>query len=293
MVLKMPSYQLFIVNFSRENGIVQPMTDDDLRQLLDPVIQVAYEAGKVIMEVYDQGFSVKDKPDHTPVTEADKAANDIIETRLRELTPHLPILTEETNPTPFSIRKTWNRYWLIDPLDGTREFIKRNGEFTVNIALINNEESVLGVVYAPVIGVLYYAARYQGAYKKTSTNEPLEIRVRQNCPEKVIVACGRSHPSEEVQQFLKRLGKHEVIQVGSALKSCLVAEGKADLYVRLGPTSEWDTAAAQCVVEEAGGILVDTNMQPLRYNTKDDLLNPHFLVAGDRKVNWSDYLHDD
>lgn len=266
------------------------MEKHDLKELLDPVIQVAYQAGKVIMEVYDAGFHVEEKSDHTPVTEADMAANDIIESSLKELTPHLPILTEETKPTPFTQRQTWSRYWLIDPLDGTREFIKRNGEFTVNIALIDGNESVMGVVYAPVIGVLYYAAKGQGAYKQESTNEPKPIHVREKCSDKTVVACGRSHPTKEIKTFLGNLGDCEIIRVGSALKSCLVAEGKADLYARLGPTSEWDTAAAQCVVEEAGGVITDTTMKRLCYNTKDDLLNPHFFVAGDCSVNWSDFL---
>lgn len=266
------------------------MGKHDLKELLDPVIQVAYQAGKVIMEVYDAGFSVEHKSDHTPVTEADVAANNTIVSRLKELTPHLPILTEEDKPTPFTERKMWPRYWLIDPLDGTREFIKRNGEFTVNIALIDGDESVMGVVYAPVIGVLYYAAKGQGAFKQESTNAPKAIHVNDKCSGKTIVACGRSHPTAEIKAFLANLGDYEIIRVGSALKSCLVAEGKADLYARLGPTSEWDTAAAQCVVEEAGGAITNTRMQRLCYNTKENLLNPHFFVAGDKSINWSDFL---
>ncbi len=266
------------------------MAEHDLKELLDPVIQIAYQAGKKIMEVYDAGFSVEQKSDHTPVTEADMAANEVIECKLKELTPHLPILTEEDDSVPYSERKKWPRYWLIDPLDGTREFIKRNGEFTVNIALIDGDESVMGVVYAPVMGVLYYAAKGQGAFKQASINEPEVIRVRDKCQSKTVIACGRSHPSAEMKSFVESIGEHEIIRIGSALKSCLVAEGKADLYARLGPTSEWDTAAAQCVVEEAGGAITDTNMQRLCYNTKDDLLNPHFFVAGDQSINWSDYL---
>lgn len=266
------------------------MAEHALKELLDPVIQIAYQAGKEIMEVYDAGFSVEEKSDHTPVTEADTAANKVIETGLKDLTPHLPILTEETKPTPYEERQAWPRYWLIDPLDGTREFIKRNGEFTVNIALIDGDKSVMGVVYAPVIGVLYYAAKGQGAFKQESTNEPEALHVRENCTGKIIIACGRSHPSEEFKKFISNIGEHEIIRVGSALKSCLVAEGKADLYARLGPTSEWDTAAAQCIVEEAGGAITDTAMQRLRYNTKENLLNPHFFVAGDKSINWSDYL---
>ena len=266
------------------------MEKADLKELLDPVIQVAYQAGKVIMEVYDSGYSIEQKSDLTPVTEADMAANKIIEASLKELTPHLPILTEESKPTSFAERQKWLRYWLIDPLDGTREFIKRNGEFTINIALIDGNESVLGVVYAPVIGVLYYAAKGQGAFKQDSTNQPKAIHVRENCGTKTIVACGRSQPTEEMQAFIANLGEYEIIRVGSALKSCMVAEGTADLYARLGPTSEWDTAAAQCIVEEAGGAITDTSMNRLKYNTKDNLLNPHFFVVGDRSIKWSDYL---
>ncbi len=266
------------------------MEKADLKELLDPVIQVAYQAGKVIMEVYDSGYSIEQKSDLTPITEADMAANKIIEASLKELTPHLPILTEESKPTSFAERQKWLRYWLIDPLDGTREFIKRNGEFTINIALVDGNESVLGVVYAPVIGVLYYAAKGQGAFKQDSTNQPKAIHVRENCGTKTIVACGRSQPTEEMQAFMANLGEYEIIRIGSALKSCLVAEGTADLYARLGPTSEWDTAAAQCIVEEAGGAITDTSMNRLKYNTKDILLNPHFFVVGDLSIKWSDYL---
>lgn len=266
------------------------MENSGLKELLEPVIQVAYQAGKVIMEVYDAGYHIEQKSDLTPVTEADMAANNIIETTLKDLTPHLPMLTEESCPNTFEERQNWQRYWLIDPLDGTREFIKRNGEFTVNIALIDGTEAVLGVVYAPVKGVLYYAAKGQGAFKQASTNQPKAIHVREKRGKKTVVACGRSEPSEAMQAFMARLGEYEIIRVGSALKSCLVAEGKVDLYARLGPTSEWDTAAAQCIVEEAGGAITDTQMQRLSYNTKDDLLNPHFFVTGDKSVNWSDYL---
>lgn len=268
------------------------MSNKDLKSLIEPVIQIAYQAGKKIMEVYDRGFDVEEKSDHTPVTEADMAAHHIIETGLTELTPHLPILSEESKPLSFAERQQWQRYWLTDPLDGTREFIKRNGEFTVNIALIDGNSPVLGVIYAPVVGALYYAAKGQGAFKQESTESPVEIQVRKHCSDKIIIAGSRSHQTEAFKQFVSRLDNYEIICMGSALKSCLVAEGKADLYARLGPTSEWDTAAAQCIVEEAGGLLTDTSMQALCYNTKDELLNPHFFVFGDRTIDWSQYLED-
>ena len=280
-------------SFFSPNGrgkMTQTQTAEDLQALHMPVRRIAYQAGRRIMEIYEQGFEVSEKADQTPLTEADMAAHRTIVEGLSNLTPDIPILSEESAPTPFAERRTWHRYWLVDPLDGTREFIKRNGEFTVNIALIEQHEPVIGVVYAPVVGSLYYASRGFGAWKKTELEEPVRIQVREHCRKKVVVAGSRSHRSSAFQAFLDNLPDYEVISMGSSLKSCLVAEGVADIYARLGPTSEWDTAAAQCVVEEAGGRVTDTQMRPLRYNTKDSLLNPHFLVFGDTSVDWSRYL---
>jgi 3'(2'), 5'-bisphosphate nucleotidase len=268
------------------------MTDkaQDMKDLLDPVIRIAYEAGSKIMEVYEREFSVEEKSDNTPLTEADMAAHYVIEEGLSNLTPDFPILSEESKPTAFAERLLWSRYWLVDPLDGTREFIKRNGEFTVNIALIENNEAVMGFVYAPVVGSLYYAAKGMGAYKREGLDEPVAIHVREQCPEKVVIAGSRSHASEDFLKFIEKLPDYEIISMGSALKSCLVAEGVADIYARLGPTSEWDTAAAQCIVEEAGGCITRTDMSRLEYNTKESLLNPHFFVFGDKSIDWSQYL---
>ena len=262
----------------------------DIKDLLDPVIKIAYQAGSRIMEVYERDFSVEEKKDNTPLTEADMAAHYTIEEGLSNLTPEFPILSEESRPTTFEERSSWQRYWLVDPLDGTREFIKRNGEFTVNIALIENNEAVMGFVYAPVVGALYYAAKGLGAYKREGLEEPVEIHVREKCPEKIVVAGSRSFPSEAFLKFVENLPDYETISMGSALKSCLVAEGTADIYARLGPTSEWDTAAAQCIVEEAGGRITKTDMTRLEYNTKESLLNPHFFVFGDKSIDWSRYL---
>ena len=266
------------------------MTQQELQQLIEPVKKIAYEAGRRIMVVYEQGFSIEEKQDSTPLTEADLAAHEAIDAGLVELIPQLPVLSEESKPVSFSERSSWSRYWLVDPLDGTREFIKRNGEFTVNIALIDNHEPVLGVVYAPVVGSLYYAVRGMGAFKRAGLEEPVRIRVREKAPDKIVIAGSRSHPTPAFKEFVARLDDYEIISMGSALKSCLVAEGAADIYARLGPTSEWDTAAAQCIVEEAGGRMTDTGMQPLRYNTKAELLNPHFIVFGDRSINWAEYI---
>lgn len=260
--------------------------------LLRPALDIAIQAGRRILEVYEAGFSVEHKEDKTPLTEADMAAHEVIDAGLVYLTPGIPVLTEESTGVPFAERSQWQRYWLVDPLDGTREFIDRTGEFTVNIALIDHQEAVLGIVYAPVVGVYYYACRGQGAFKREACNEPQRIQVRPCNLGKVVVAGGRlaHHRGGSLERFLENLEGYEVISMGSALKSCLVAEGKADVYARLGPTSEWDTAAAQCVVEEAGGQITDTRMQRLRYNTKDELLNPHFFVFGDREVDWSKFL---
>lgn len=273
------------------------MTDDgarletgDLRGLLDPVIALARRAGGEILRVYDADFTVEHKEDKSPLTEADMAAHDAIDEGLAELTPGVPVLSEESAAVPFAERRTWRRYWLVDPLDGTREFVKRNGEFTVNIALIEDGHPVLGVILAPVTGLCYFACRGCGAYRAGRDGAAQAIRVRPLDRGRLVVAGSRSHAGESLAAFLDRLGGYELVSMGSSLKSCLVAEGKADLYVRLGPTSEWDTAAAQCVVEEAGGRVTDTAMRPLRYNTKESLLNPDFFVSGDPEFDWSQYL---
>ena len=242
------------------------------------------------MEVYNTDFDVVQKSDNSPVTAADMAAHHTIVDGLTELTPDIPVLSEESASIPFEERSQWQKYWLVDPLDGTREFVKRNGEFTVNIALIDNHESVLGVIYTPVTGELYYAERGAGAYKRLPEGEPVKISSRKKEPQNTIIAGSRSHLGDSLIRFLERVGEYEMIPMGSSLKSCLVAEGRADIYPRLGPTSEWDTAAAQCVVEEAGGSLTTTDMKPMRYNTKDSLLNPHFLVIGDPGFDWVRFL---
>ena len=218
------------------------------------------------------------------------AAHAIIDDGLEDLAAEYPLLSEESASIPFEDRARWEHYWLVDPLDGTREYIKRNGEFTVNIALIENHCSILGVVYAPAYSRCYYAASGLGAFKQEGEQAPIPIRVAKHRHEKMIVAGSRSHRGKSLNRFLQNLVDYKLLAVGSALKSCLVAEGKADIYPRLGPTSEWDTAAAQCIVEEAGGFVTDTAMQRLTYNSKESLLNPEFFVFGDESVNWSRYL---
>lgn len=268
------------------------MNNEQLNAFIEPLLDICQAASDSIMEYYETSFSVERKNDHTPLTEADLAAHEIIKAGLQKLTPDIPILSEEDANIPFSERQSWQRYWLVDPLDGTREFIKRNGEFTVNIALVNEHEVDLGIIYVPVSGVCYYAVKNGGAYKQTPSKAAKSINTRKADLEKVVIAGSRSHPSPCMKDFLDKLPVYEVIPMGSSLKSCMVAEGSADIYPRLGPTSEWDTAAAQCIVEEAGGCILTTDFQPLRYNTKDELLNPHFIVIGDRSFNWSEFFPD-
>lgn len=268
---------------------IQAMQADELKAMIEPVLGIARDASEKIVAVYNRDFTVEQKADHSPLTEADMAAHEVIESGLQALYPDIPILSEESSQIPFEERGRWNRYWLVDPLDGTREFVKRNGEFTVNIALIEAHEPIVGIIVVPVTGVSYFAARGNGAWKVVD-DEVTEIHVRPRDPEFTIVAGSRSHASDSLVAFLDRIGKHELVSMGSSLKSCLVAEGKADVYPRLGPTSEWDTAAAHCIVNEAGGSLTDTHMKPLRYNTKESLLNPSFFVSGEAQYDWSQYL---
>ncbi|MBI5462660.1 MAG: 3'(2'),5'-bisphosphate nucleotidase CysQ [Gammaproteobacteria bacterium] len=258
--------------------------------LLDDIKRIAIEAGERILEVYESDFAIEHKDDKSPLTAADLAAHKAIVAGLGVLTPEIPVLSEESASIPFAERSRWTRYWLVDPLDGTREFIKRNGEFTVNIALIDHGRVTLGVVYVPVTQLCYYACAGGGAFKQAAGQAPAPIRVRALTDAPVRVVGSRSHSGDSLLRYLDKLGAHELVSMGSSLKFCLVAEGQADIYPRLGLTSEWDTAAAQCVVEEAGGRVTGLDMQPLRYNTKDSLLNPHFFVIGDITRDWSQYL---
>ena len=265
--------------------------NNELAGLLEPVAALALKAGNEILAVYNsEEFSIQEKDDKSPLTAADLASHHAIVDGLTALTADIPVLSEESASLPFSERSSWQRYWLVDPLDGTREFIKRNGEFTVNIALIDAGVPVLSVVHVPVSGVSYLACKGQGAFKQEPGSERQAITVRKLGDGPVMVVGSRSHRGDSLISFLEKLGEHDMVGMGSSLKLCLVAEGAADLYPRLGPTSEWDTAAAQCVVEQAGGFVTDTDMKPLRYNTKDSLLNPFFLVFGDDSRDWSAYL---
>jgi 3'(2'), 5'-bisphosphate nucleotidase len=235
----------------------------------DLVVQLAKRAGAVIMEIYNRDFSVDMKADNSPLTEADLAAHHCIVNGLQQLTPNIPVLSEESATISWQERGQWHRYWLIDPLDGTKEFVKRNGEFTVNIALIVDQQPLWGVVYAPAKSLLYYGGSLQAG------------SIKESAAGKLSILGSKSHQSDEFVQLVKRFEQPDIVNLGSSLKICMVAEGSADLYPRLGLTSEWDTAAAHAVLQGAGGEMYQAgSFTPLRYNTKDSLLNPFFHAVG-------------
>lgn len=266
------------------------LTQNSLTNLLHEASSVAVEAGKLLLGLQQNGsFEVETKSDCSPVTSADYAASDLIIRRLSALTPHLPVLTEEALK-PWQERREWGAYWLVDPLDGTQEFIYGSGDFAVSIALIEHGEPILGVIYWPEKNAVYFAGRGQGAWRKVG-NELKSIHVRrlQNpSTDAITIALSRRQPAERV---LSRMNYGErsierVLTGSCALKSCLVAEGTADCFLRVGETGEWDTAAAQILVQEAGGSLVDEQFKPLSYNHTEEPTNPNFLVLGDPNIAW-------
>jgi len=275
-----------------------PLDNETLDALRLQALDVAREAGECIVSVYGENgegverVDVDMKADRTPVTTADMAAHALIVDSLATLSPELPVLSEESDSIPLAERGEWPAYWLVDPLDGTREFLRRNGEFSVNIALVAGHRPVLGVIVAPVLDLAYHAVRGLGAWKVVGDGAPEPIHVRDVPARGPTVARSRCPTTgARLQRFLDRLGNYDEIAMGSALKSCLVAEGVADVYARLGPTGEWDTGAAQVIVEEAGGHLVDTSsLKNLTYNMRESLINPDFLVFGDRRIDWRGHL---
>ena len=266
------------------------MTAPD-EKLLAPLLDIARSAGQQIMRVYGTEFAVDVKADQSPVTEADLAAHRVIVADLKRITPDLPVLSEESSTFPYAERRHWDSYWLVDPLDGTKEFISRNGDFTVNIALIQGGRPVAGVVHVPVTGLSYYGCVGVGAFKRDQDGQASPIKVRTLIPGKPVkVVASRSHRGELLDGYLAKLGPHETVSRGSSLKFCLVAEGSADVYPRLGPTSEWDTGAGHAVLLAAGGEVVSVEGGPLRYNAKESLLNPHFIAYADSSRDWRSFL---
>jgi 3'(2'), 5'-bisphosphate nucleotidase len=266
------------------------MPTDNLPALREALIALAHDAGARIMAVYAGAFDVAHKDDRSPLTAADLAAHHCIVDGLERLAPQIPVLSEESvEDVPAVVRREWSRMWLVDPLDGTREFVKRNGEFTVNIALIEHGEPILAVVQAPVTGVVWHAQKGVGAFRRDADGET-RIHSRRPATAPLRVAASRSHRDPRTIALMERMGEVEAMPLGSSLKFCRLAEGGMDVYPRFGPTSEWDTAAGQCVLEAAGGIVIDPRGRPLRYNQRDTLLNGDFLALGDTALPWSTWL---
>lgn len=269
------------------------MTDESTRRLAERAGEIAVAAGQAILEVYRrEDFGVVQKEDDSPLTEADLASHRVIRDALADLTPEIPLLSEESADIDHAVRSQWREYWLVDPLDGTKEFVNRNDEFTVNIALIRDFEPVLGVVHVPVSGDTYSGIVGSGATRRPANGDPEPIQVKRPCASPVRVVGSRSHASPRLKEFLRQLGDYRLLSMGSSLKFCLVAEGRADFYPRLGPTSEWDTAAAHAVVLAAGGRVVTLDGQALQYNRKVSYLNPEFLVIGDVERDWLALFRD-
>lgn len=244
---------------------------------IEEIKNIALKAGVAVMKIYNKDFAVEYKDDKSPLTEADKVANEIICSELKKLYPNIPLMSEENKQTEYEVRKNWEYYWCIDPIDGTKEFIKKNDEFTINIALIQKDIPVLGVVYAPAIDEMYTAKKGEGAFKN---GKKLPLQVNNNQKEKLYVVASKSHLSAENQEFIDNLDSKEIMQVskGSSLKLCMVAEGVADIYPRLAPTMEWDTAAADAIVRCTGKMTYQFEKnKPIIYN-KENLLNPWFVV---------------
>lgn len=251
--------------------------------LLPQVIKIAFLAADAIVKIYrEESYDIQTKDDASPLTQADILANQIIEKGLTNLTPEIPIISEESLSPSYQERKEWSLFWLVDPLDGTKEFIARTDDFSVNIALIQNHEPIMGVIVSPCRQTAYFASRGFGAFYQDAKGVVKSLKTRKwlaNHPLSITVS--RRHSSERIAKFMSQIGDYSILAMGSSLKFCAIAEQRADLYPRLGPTSEWDTAAGQCILTEAGGAIVDLQGVALRYNTKEDMLNPGFLATGD------------
>jgi len=268
----------------------------DLSHQLPAVIEIARAAGQLILDIYQNNqYEAFTKSDETPVTSADLAAHKFINEKLSELTPEIPVLSEEAADIALEKRAQWNRYWLVDPLDGTQEFIARSGDFATIIALIENNKPVMGVVYAPVSGVTYYAYDGKGAWKIPEMGESVRIKTltHEQGTSSLSIAISRRQNINSITSKMSSAWNYDLIPLGSAaLKACLVAEGAVDCYLRLGPTGEWDTAATQCIVQEAGGRILSTKLNALTYNQRETLENPNFIVLGDEALPWAEILKE-
>jgi 3'(2'), 5'-bisphosphate nucleotidase len=263
----------------------------EIGALAGPVCALAVEAGQRILEVYHTGFSIERKADRSPVTAADRLSHEVIALGLEALTPGVPVWSEESAQIDLSERSRWRDFWLVDPLDGTREFIKRNGEFTVNIALVRDHRPVLGVIHLPVKHEQFYGGEGLGSFASHGHSTATCIEVCRKTEEPIRIAGSRSHDGDALAAFLSSLPNHRLLAVGSSIKFCMVASGKADVYPRLGPTSEWDTAAGQAIVEGAGGNVTDLAGDRLQYNLRTKPINPYFVAFGDASRNWPAFVH--
>ncbi len=261
-------------------------------ELIRAVQAVARLAGKELLDCYKgQAYTTNMKSDQTLVTSADLHAHDVIHKELARLTPDIPILSEESEGIEWSTRQQWNPYWLVDPLDGTQEFVARSGDFATMLALIHNNHPVFGVVYAPVSDTLYWAAEGMGAWKISQDEErQIQVHHHEELPSHLIVATSRRQPFELIRRRLRGISLDFLPFGSAALKACLVAEGAADCYLRIGPTGEWDTGASQVILQEAGGELLDLGLRPLSFNRRESLINPNFICIGDEKLPWADML---
>ena len=263
----------------------------NLESMLGQVVSIAEETAVGICQIYRRDFKVNYKEDRSPLTEADLFAHETIKKGLIKITPELPLLSEEsTDDISFARRSTWETYWLVDPLDGTREFVNRRDDFTINIALIHCHRPILGVVYVPVMQVCYMATLGGGARKLTASGDKHRIKVRDSANGSPVIAVSVSHTGATTEKFLSKIGNYSLVRGGSLLKCCLIAEGKVDFYPRFGKTGEWDTAAGQCILEEAGGALTDFSGEPLRYNTGHSLINPPFVACGPGAPDWRAHM---
>lgn len=263
----------------------------DYSKLLDVAKRAAVKAGDIVLDIYNQGtFTSYQKEDNSPVTTADYKSNEVIMDILQRETPDIPIMSEETDCGPLANRQAWSKYWLLDPIDGTQEFIARSGDFAVNIALIENNQPVIGVIYWPAGETLYFAQKGQGAFKASPIeNKQIFVRPFSDVEQDVImIAISRRQAREKVMNSMSNSRTYQTLPLGScSLKACFIAEGKADVFLRFGETGEWDAGASQCIVSEAGGTILAHDFAPLTYNQREELTNPDFIVMGDKNVDWT------
>ena len=255
------------------------------QKLIEKLIRISKNAGDAIMDIYETEFDVDIKSDQSPLTKADLLSNKIICSSLKKITPDIPVLSEESSEIKYHERLKWKEYWLVDPLDGTKEFIKKNGEFTTNIALISKNKPVLGVIHVPASNETFWGSNEIGAYHLEGdlVSKKQKISVSQHKKDSLRIVSSRSHPSGDLKELLDQLDKFELVSIGSSLKFCLIAKGEADCYPRLGPTCEWDTAAGEIIAESSGATIVDLSNKHIQYN-KDSFLNPRFIVASSSSI---------